>query len=73
MGEQIALTHHEKRNGRGYPKGLKGEAIPLAGRIAAVADVFDVLVSKRAYKFQYAFDKALEMIKEVGVRILIQV
>lgn len=50
MAEEIALTHHEKWNGTGYPQGLAGESIPLAGRIAAVADVFDALISERPYK-----------------------
>lgn len=52
---QISLTHHEKWNGGGYPQGLAGEAIPIAGRITAIADVFDALGSKRAYK--EAWDK----------------
>ncbi|MCB8876464.1 MHYT domain-containing protein [Acidisoma silvae] len=47
---EIALTHHEKWDGSGYPRGLRGEAIPLAGRIVAIADVFDALLSPRAYK-----------------------
>jgi putative two-component system response regulator len=50
MGETIALTHHEKWDGSGYPHGLKGRKIPLAGRIVALADVFDALTSKRPYK-----------------------
>jgi putative two-component system response regulator len=47
---EIALTHHERWNGSGYPKGLKGEEIPLSGQIVAVADSFDAIVSKRPYK-----------------------
>ena len=50
MAAKIALTHHEKWDGTGYPIGLKGEEIPLAGRITAVADVFDALSNKRPYK-----------------------
>ena len=50
MVRDIALTHHEKWNGKGYPNGLKGKAIPLVGRICALADVFDALTSKRLYK-----------------------
>ncbi len=55
---QIALTHHEKWDGTGYPKGLVGEAIPLYGRIVAVSDVFDALVSERPYKPAWEFPKA---------------
>ena len=50
LGQQIALTHHERWDGAGYPARLRGEAIPLAGRIVAVADVFDALVHSRPYK-----------------------
>lgn len=53
MAKEIALTHHEKFNGSGYPHGLVGEEIPLAGRITAVADVYDALTSKRVYKDSY--------------------
>ena len=63
-GEVIALTHHEKYNGTGYPKGLKGEAIPLYGRIVAVADVFDALTSDRPYKKAWSFEKALNLLIE---------
>ena len=50
VAEQIALTHHERWDGSGYPAGLQGEAIPLAARITAICDVFDALRSKRVYK-----------------------
>lgn len=63
-GEEIALTHHEKWNGKGYPKGIKGEEIPLSGRIIAVADVFDALTTKRPYKEAFPLEKAYAIIKE---------
>ncbi|QOP42464.1 response regulator [Sulfurimonas sediminis] len=63
-GEVIAASHHEKYNGKGYPKGLQGEEIPLYGRIVAVADVFDALTSKRPYKEAWSFEKALSLLKE---------
>ncbi len=50
VAEQIALTHHERWDGDGYPRGLRGEAIPLSGRIVALADVFDALTHERPYK-----------------------
>ena len=50
LGAEIALTHHEKFDGTGYPNGIAGEAIPLSGRIVAVADVFDAITSRRPYK-----------------------
>jgi len=56
---QIALTHHEKYDGTGYPKSLKGEDIPLYGRIVSVADYFDAFVSERRYKKAWSFDDAL--------------
>jgi HD-GYP domain-containing protein (c-di-GMP phosphodiesterase class II) len=64
VAREVALTHHERWDGRGYPKGLVGEAIPLCGRIVAIADVFDALVSKRCYKDPMPLDKALAVIKE---------
>ena len=59
----IALTHHEKWDGSGYPKGLRGEDIPLEGRIVAIADVFDALTSKRPYKPAFPLEKACDIIK----------
>lgn len=64
VGEIIALSHHEKWDGSGYPKGLKGEDIPLIGRITAVADVFDALTSKRPYKKAFSNEKAYEILRE---------
>lgn len=63
-GEIIALSHHEKWDGSGYPKGLAGEDIPLWGRICAVADVFDALTSKRPYKEAFSREKSLKIMKE---------
>ncbi|RME04722.1 MAG: HD domain-containing protein [Planctomycetota bacterium] len=64
LSEKIALSHHEKMDGSGYPYGLKGEQIPLEARIVAVADVFDALTSPRCYKPPFPVPKALEIIKE---------
>lgn len=63
MGEEIALTHHEKWDGTGYPSGLKGGDIPLVGRIVALCDVFDALTSKRPFKEAWSGDDALAEIK----------
>ena len=59
MAAQIALCHHEKFDGSGYPQGLAGEDIPLAGRIVAVADVFDALTSERPYKPAWSTERAV--------------
>ncbi|MCD6320132.1 MAG: response regulator [Candidatus Desulfofervidaceae bacterium] len=65
--ERIALTHHEKYDGTGYPQGLKGEEIPIEGRIVAIADVFDALTFPRPYKPAYRWEKAFDIIyKERG-------
>ncbi|MBM3325568.1 MAG: response regulator [Calditrichaeota bacterium] len=61
-GEKIALTHHEKWNGSGYPSGLAGDDIPLLGRICAVADVFDALVSQRCYKAAVSIEEAFRQL-----------
>jgi putative two-component system response regulator len=63
-GEIIARTHHERWDGSGYPEGLKGEFIPLSGRIMALADVFDALTTQRPYKVKMQPDAALKLIKE---------
>jgi len=60
--KEVALTHHEKWNGEGYPQRLKGKEIPLMGRIVAIADVFDALTTERPYKKAWSIDKAVEMI-----------
>ena len=64
MAERIAMSHHEKWNGSGYPNGLKGEDIPLVGRITAIADVFDALTTRRPYKPAFPNEKAYSIIRE---------
>jgi putative two-component system response regulator len=64
MAEEIALTHHEKFNGKGYPNQLKGMDIPISGRIVAITDVFDAITSKRPYKDPYPCDIALDILKK---------
>lgn len=64
VAEQIAISHHEKWNGKGYPQGLAGEKIPLVGRIVSVADVFDALTSRRPYKDPFPVEKASNIIKK---------
>ncbi len=64
MAAKIALTHHERWDGNGYPMGLSGEDIPLAGRITAVADVFDALSSKRPYKPAFPLERCFAIMEE---------
>jgi len=60
----VANYHHERWDGKGYPKGLKGDQIPIEARIMAIADVYDALVSKRVYKDEFSFDDAYRIIIE---------
>lgn len=64
--ERIARTHHERWDGTGYPQGLEGDAIPLAGRLTAVADVFDVLVHERPYKEEWTPQEAAEEVRRAS-------
>ncbi|MDY0975355.1 two-component system response regulator [Massilia sp. CFBP9012] len=64
LARQIALTHHEKYDGSGYPNGLAGEDIPLVGRIVAIADVFDALTSVRPYKKAWTEEEAVIFLRE---------
>ena len=67
LAHEIATTHHERFDGQGYPLGLRGRAIPLSGRIAAVADVFDALTSERPYKKAWSLEDARAfLVKERG-------
>lgn len=62
MASAIAYTHHERWDGTGYPRGLKGEEIPLCGRIMALADVYDAMTTRRVYKAAYAHDQVVAQI-----------
>jgi CheY-like chemotaxis protein len=64
LAATIALSHHEKWDGSGYPRGVTGEAIPIEGRIVAVADVFDALTSDRVYRTAFTVEEAVEMMLE---------
>ncbi|AAD36223.1 metal-dependent phosphohydrolase [Thermotoga maritima MSB8] len=68
LAAEVALFHHEKYNGKGYPHGLKGDEIPLSAQIAAVADSFDAMVSHRPYKIRKSFDEAIREIKDLSGR-----
>jgi putative two-component system response regulator len=64
VAKEIAASHHEKWDGSGYPQGLAGDAIPIAGRLMAIADVYDALISKRVYKPPFPHARAIELIIE---------
>ncbi len=64
IAREIAYTHHEKWDGTGYPQGIKGNEIPISGRLMAVADVYDAFISKRSYKPAFSHEEALKMILE---------
>ncbi|MFH1138948.1 MAG: HD domain-containing phosphohydrolase [Pseudomonadota bacterium] len=64
LAEVIAHTHHEKWDGAGYPRGLKGKEIPLVGQIVSMADVFDALTSERPYKKAFSLEKSYRIIRE---------
>jgi putative two-component system response regulator len=64
MAREIALTHHERWDGSGYPQGLKGDEIPISGRLMAVADVYDALISHRVYKGPCSHEEAVATILE---------
>jgi two-component system response regulator RpfG len=63
MGAIIALGHHERFDGTGYPNGLHGEDIPIVARVVAVADVFDALVSERPYKHAWPIEEGIEFLR----------
>ena len=69
MGAEIALSHHEKWNGSGYPQGLAGEDIPLSARIVQVADVYDALRSARPYKPAFSHEKTVDILTRGDARL----
>ncbi len=64
IAREIAYTHHEKWDGSGYPRGLRGEEIPLSGQLMAVADVYDALISRRIYKPAFSHEKSFDIITQ---------
>jgi putative two-component system response regulator len=64
LAREIIYTHHERWDGTGYPEGLKGNDIPLSGRMMALADVYDALISKRVYKPPFSHEKAVGIITQ---------
>ncbi len=62
VAREITLTHHEKWDGTGYPLGIKGDEIPVSGRLMAIADVYDALISKRVYKEPFSHEKSVQLI-----------
>ncbi len=68
LAQEVAIAHHERWDGSGYPQGLAGDEIPLAGRIVAVADVLDALTSQRCYKPAFAFGESLALMRKQARR-----
>ncbi|MET0028221.1 MAG: two-component system response regulator [Candidatus Thiodiazotropha sp.] len=66
MAREIAYSHHEHWDGSGYPQGLKGDAIPISGRLMAIADVYDALINRRVYKDPYSHDYAVKAILDAS-------
>jgi putative two-component system response regulator len=64
IAASIALTHHERFDGSGYPQGLEGEEIPIEGRITAVADVFDALLTDRSYRSAFSVEDAVAVMRD---------
>ena len=64
LAAELALSHHEKWDGTGYPSALAGDAIPISGRIVAVVDFFDALTMDRVYRKAFSYEKALAMLLE---------
>src|SRR5204863_5848573 len=64
IAKEIALSHQEKWDGSGYPQGLSGDDIPMSARLMAVADVYDALISKRAYKKPFTHQEATDIIRK---------
>ena len=64
FAREIAYTHHEKWDGTGYPQGLAGDEIPISGRLMAIADVYDALISRRCYKLPFEHSRAVEIIRD---------
>jgi response regulator RpfG family c-di-GMP phosphodiesterase len=62
LAKEIVYTHHERWDGKGYPRGLKGDQIPIVGRLMAVVDVYDALTTNRRYRLPVSHDKAVEVI-----------
>ncbi len=70
VGATIALNHHERYDGSGYPAGLAGDDIPIEARVVTVADVFDALISPRPYKRAWSVEEALAYIEEQSGKLL---